>query len=1154
MKRINNKLAKRGPNLAPLHLLFVLMFFLYACQSQVLVQPTTPSLSNNMFNSLATPSKALPSNQLDLTKLQSDYRPTPVFKPKKGPHGTITSSGPITTNASGQQTKSLTFNIDYSALNRDPSSKGFRTQAIRCQNIGKVKIFVRGIAIGAPIYADGFDGNNNVNPGADGCSFSATVSNVPFGKARIAVVEGYLGDGTTLVPGSELKAVFDMSADPTNVEITYKSTLNGIVVENIINNPDPFTASHMSLPDLSTLVNTITGTGGTFPHYTYTYHPTWADDAQLTTDLLGNGGNSGALTAGDYDNMIPGDVTGTLAGLVSTDTAIIQVTDPASPISLNNGNGAFSFTDNVTPGTWDVIATAQGGTTYTVSGTPTVSPVASGGDAAGTITFTPATPTITGIWAPPSVIGIVGDVVVIDGTNFHDKADGNVVKFGATTVPVGDVVPGDNGTLRVKVPTGAFGDLNITVQVGSEISGNQAFSVTPHISSLSATTFPTGASIQINGSGFDPMPGNNTVQFNGGTGTVTAASNTQLTVTVPAGAVIGGVTVQAGSNVSDAYFYNIGVDNPPNISSLTPSKNPVLGLGYPVQLVVAATDDLTTLVAGSYAWTCQANCGDGNFNQTNDTTVIYTVPTTAQGGDTTIRVAVDDGVNAPVTQDINITVTNGNATVNVDGTTAEPLATSSLFIAEGEIGMYQVIHGSGFSPNNASNTVKFGAVTVASGDTVVLSPNDIRAKIPAGIFGDVNVTVDVDSVTSNAQTFKVLPKITNVTPASGDPGVATAITIDGSGFQVGITATVGGQNCTGLVRVNDTQLTCNTDNTLALGKHDVVVTNPDTKFFTAPDVFEVQTAAPPQAPTTNIPGAAGSVVRIADDPNNNNVIYAGTLGQAVYKSTDNGDTWTRVGSSTLKAIDVVVKPGDSTTIHSAWDGGIGDGHLISTDSGGSFNVSNSGITANPKAMVCTALEPGNPNVIYDCNLNEGVWKSTDGGANWNASNTGITTESPKHIVVDHTTTSTIYMGANTSGMWKSTDSGGSWSQINTGLPGSTSVRRIAQDPGNANLLYIATNNGVYKTTDGGSNWIAQNTGITETDLRDLAMDPSNASIMYVGSIANSGGFYKTTDGGANWNSVPQGALPNLQVRAIGIESVTGRIFIGLLGGGVYYIP
>ncbi len=67
--------------------------------------------------------------------------------------------------------------------------------------------------------------------------------------------------------------------------------------------------------------------------------------------------------------------------------------------------------------------------------------------------------------------------------------------------------------------------------------------IAPSISSLSATSGKPGEIITINGSGFNPSASNNIVRFGAVAGTITNASATQLTVTIPTGAGYGKIAI-----------------------------------------------------------------------------------------------------------------------------------------------------------------------------------------------------------------------------------------------------------------------------------------------------------------------------------------------------------------------------------------------------------------------------------------------------------------------------------------------------------------------------------------------------------------------------------------------------------------------------------
>jgi sugar lactone lactonase YvrE len=160
------------------------------------------------------------------------------------------------------------------------------------------------------------------------------------------------------------------------------------------------------------------------------------------------------------------------------------------------------------------------------------------------------TPTLTG-FSPTS--GTEGTTVTLTGTNFSTTPANNAVKFNGTAAVV---TAATSSSLTVSVPTGATTG-KITVQVDSKIATSaQDFTIslpvglTLTLSSFSPATGESGASITLLGTNFSTTATNNVVKFNGTVATVTAAGATSLTVTVPAGASTGKITVQVGNEIA----------------------------------------------------------------------------------------------------------------------------------------------------------------------------------------------------------------------------------------------------------------------------------------------------------------------------------------------------------------------------------------------------------------------------------------------------------------------------------------------------------------------------------------------------------------------------------------------------------------------------
>ncbi|HMJ67463.1 MAG TPA: IPT/TIG domain-containing protein [Cyclobacteriaceae bacterium] len=90
------------------------------------------------------------------------------------------------------------------------------------------------------------------------------------------------------------------------------------------------------------------------------------------------------------------------------------------------------------------------------------------------------------------------------------------------------------------------------------------------IASVSPTSGAAGATVTITGSFFETNAADNIVKFNGATATVTAASATELTVTVPAEATTGKITVSVRDATATSPTDFIVID-PITITSFTPT-------------------------------------------------------------------------------------------------------------------------------------------------------------------------------------------------------------------------------------------------------------------------------------------------------------------------------------------------------------------------------------------------------------------------------------------------------------------------------------------------------------------------------------------------------------------------------------------------------
>ncbi len=199
-----------------------------------------------------------------------------------------------------------------------------------------------------------------------------------------------------------------------------------------------------------------------------------------------------------------------------------------------------------------------------------------------------------------------------------------------------------------------------------------------------------------------------------------------------------------------------------------------------------------------------------------------------------------------------------------------------------------------------------------------------------------------------------------------------------------------------------------------------------------------------------------------------------------------------------------------------------------------------------------ALNPNNPNVIYQGSAGGGLWRSIDGGNTWiplTDQQSSLGTGKPTAISLDPNNPNTIYLGTSqesergvdqiqnlSKGILKSTDGGGSWIVLGSGYPaGNTGnatnfygddVNSIIVEPTNSSILYLGALSGLYRSTNGGVNWTRGNGSGVFGNVRSLSLDPSSppgSRILYAGISGL--GVVRSSDGGHTWTSILTTATP-----------------------------
>ncbi|MBO9542340.1 hypothetical protein J7643_17250 [bacterium] len=182
---------------------------------------------------------------------------------------------------------------------------------------------------------------------------------------------------------------------------------------------------------------------------------------------------------------------------------------------------------------------------------------------------------------------------------------------------------------------------NLSTMVAASVGGNfdpidgANAALVPQVTSFSTYMAAAGSLISINGSGFSPIPGNNTVTFNSGvSATVLYASKGQLIVAVPSGATNGNVTVTTTLGTSNATNFTVSapVGSASGAPTLSSVSNAAPSPGLTIQLGgVNFVNGANTITFSAGAGTVTAAATYINANQLS-----VVVPASAKSGPITI--------------------------------------------------------------------------------------------------------------------------------------------------------------------------------------------------------------------------------------------------------------------------------------------------------------------------------------------------------------------------------------------------------------------------------------------------------------------------------------------------------------------------------------
>jgi photosystem II stability/assembly factor-like uncharacterized protein len=252
-----------------------------------------------------------------------------------------------------------------------------------------------------------------------------------------------------------------------------------------------------------------------------------------------------------------------------------------------------------------------------------------------------------------------------------------------------------------------------------------------------------------------------------------------------------------------------------------------------------------------------------------------------------------------------------------------------------------------------------------------------------------------------------------------------------------------------------------------------------------------------------------SIMDIAADPENPGVLYAGTDGSGIYKSGDGGNSWAAVNNG-LPTINNYLNSENNYNIQLPHPGGDDPLFLDEGYIGTATIQSPLSPPLGSRSVLALVIDPNDTGTIY-AGSGSGVYKTTNGGGGWNSS--GLADQYVFSLAMNLQNPLTIFAGT-ANGIYKTDDGGDDWTQV--GLAGDL-IYSLAIDPTMTDIVYAGTAaQGIYLTGDGGSSWMEDNQDLGDLHVYSVAIDPDQPLFQYAGTA---GGLYRSTKGGSRWELI-----------------------------------
>jgi photosystem II stability/assembly factor-like uncharacterized protein len=291
------------------------------------------------------------------------------------------------------------------------------------------------------------------------------------------------------------------------------------------------------------------------------------------------------------------------------------------------------------------------------------------------------------------------------------------------------------------------------------------------------------------------------------------------------------------------------------------------------------------------------------------------------------------------------------------------------------------------------------------------------------------------------------------------------------------------------------------------------------------------------------------ILSIAIDPNDSNILYAGTRVNGIYKSCCQGEHWYKLEdkngllSSRANVYDIAIDPKDSNRVY------IGvyqdkKGRVFRTQDGGESWEEVYVVSKEKYAVFAVAVDSYDPSVVYIGTAQGGFLKSTDYGKSWEIMKWFDDVISG--IVINPKDTRQVYVSTFKEGIYKTSDKGRTWQSFEEALEGFSQAKRVENlviDPQRPNILYAGSKYGLLTSKNSGQTWqeVAIIMPPKSRPVLSLAIESENTDHLYYGAGPI---LYRSIDQGKTWTVHELDSQHN--IKAIAIDPRDPQIiFVGM---------